>query len=55
MEEQGGQGSMVCSHCGASFETQEELDQHMKEVHPDEMGGDMGGGDMGGGMEGGGE
>ena len=51
MEEQGGQGSMVCSKCGASFETQEELDKHMAETHPDEGEG-MGGG-MEGGMEGG--
>ena len=49
MEEQGGQGSMICSKCGASFETQEELDTHMTEAHPDEG---MGGGEEGG-MEGG--
>ena len=51
MEEQGGQGSMICSRCGASFETQEELDKHMTETHPDEgMGGGTEGGE--GGMEG---
>jgi hypothetical protein len=36
MEEQGGQAGMVCGMCGASFETQEELDQHIRETHPDE-------------------
>jgi hypothetical protein len=27
---------MVYSHCGQSFGTQEELDLHMQEAHPDE-------------------
>jgi hypothetical protein len=36
VEEQGGQGGMICGKCGASFETQEELDQHMRDTHPDE-------------------
>ena len=36
MENQSGQGGMVCDKCGASFETQEELDQHVRETHPDE-------------------
>jgi hypothetical protein len=48
MDQESGGGGMICSKCGASFETQEELDQHMQEVHPDEG---MGGGDMGGGTE----
>jgi hypothetical protein len=38
---------MVCSHCGQTFETQEELDRHMQEAHPDEGGGGMGGGEEG--------
>lgn len=42
-------GGMVCSHCGQSFDTQEELDRHMEEAHPDEG---MGGGTEGGGTEG---
>jgi len=45
MDEQGTPGGMVtCSHCGQTFATQEELDRHMQETHPDEG--------MGGGMEG---
>jgi uncharacterized C2H2 Zn-finger protein len=37
MEQQGGQGNgVVCARCGASFETQEELDRHVQETHPDE-------------------
>jgi hypothetical protein len=44
---------MVCSKCGQTFETQEELDRHMQDAHPDEG---MGGGtEGGGGMEGAGE
>ena len=39
-------GGMTCSKCGQSFETQEELDRHMAEGHPEEG--------VGGGMEGGG-
>jgi hypothetical protein len=35
---------MICNKCGQSFDTQEEVDQHMKEAHPDEgTGGGMGG------------
>lgn len=34
--QQGEQSSMVCAKCGASFETQEELDRHVQETHPDE-------------------
>lgn len=48
MQQEGTGGGMVCSKCGQSFETQEELDRHMEEAHPDEGTG----GDMGGGMEG---
>jgi DNA-directed RNA polymerase subunit M/transcription elongation factor TFIIS len=29
-------GAMICEKCGASFETQEELDRHVQEAHPDE-------------------
>jgi hypothetical protein len=29
-------GKFVCSMCDASFDTQEALDRHMAEVHPDE-------------------
>jgi uncharacterized C2H2 Zn-finger protein len=36
MEEQGTQGGMICEKCGASFETQEELDRHVQETHPDD-------------------
>ena len=36
MEQQGMQGGMVCEKCGATFETQEELDRHVQETHPDE-------------------
>jgi hypothetical protein len=50
MDEQNMPGGMICSKCGQSFETQEELDRHMEEVHPDDgMGEGMGetpGGDM---------
>jgi uncharacterized C2H2 Zn-finger protein len=35
-EEQGGQGGMICGKCGASFDTQEELDKHVQEAHQDE-------------------
>jgi Zinc finger, C2H2 type len=42
--QEGTGGGMTCSKCGQSFETQEELDRHMQEVHPDEG--------MGGGTEG---
>jgi Zinc finger, C2H2 type len=53
MDEQGTQGGMVCSHCGQSFATQEELDRHMQEAHPDEGTGGTGGEDIGsGGTEG---
>jgi uncharacterized C2H2 Zn-finger protein len=34
--EQQPRGGMVCEKCGASFETQEELDRHVQEAHPDE-------------------
>jgi uncharacterized C2H2 Zn-finger protein len=33
MEQQGGQGGVVCGKCGASFETQEELDRHVESEH----------------------
>jgi hypothetical protein len=36
--QEGAQGGVVCGKCGASFETQEELDRHMQETHPDEEG-----------------
>jgi uncharacterized C2H2 Zn-finger protein len=36
MEQQGTQGGMVCEHCGATFETQEELDRHVQETHSEE-------------------
>jgi uncharacterized C2H2 Zn-finger protein len=38
MEQQPGGtgGGMVCEKCGASFETQEELDRHVQEAHPDD-------------------
>jgi hypothetical protein len=37
MEQEGGPGGgVVCAKCGASFETQEELDRHVQETHPDE-------------------
>jgi len=36
MEEQPMQGGKVCERCGASFETQEELDRHIQETHGDE-------------------
>jgi hypothetical protein len=29
-------GKFVCSMCDASFDTQEELDRHVAEVHTDE-------------------
>jgi uncharacterized C2H2 Zn-finger protein len=35
-QEQQGKGGVVCGKCGASFETQEELDRHVQEVHGDE-------------------
>jgi hypothetical protein len=37
MEQQPGVtgGGMVCEKCGASFETQEELDRHVEEAHAD--------------------
>ncbi|MGH2691731.1 MAG: C2H2-type zinc finger protein [Actinomycetota bacterium] len=47
MQQEGTGGGMVCSHCGQTFETQEELDRHMQEAHPDEGGGGMGGGEEG--------
>jgi Zinc finger, C2H2 type len=46
MDEQTTPGGMTCGKCGQSFDTQEELDRHMQETHPEEG--------MGGGMEGGG-
>ena len=36
MMEQEGKGGVVCGKCGASFETQEELDRHVQETHQDE-------------------
>jgi uncharacterized C2H2 Zn-finger protein len=36
MDKQGGQDGMICGKCGATFETQEELDRHVQETHPDE-------------------
>jgi hypothetical protein len=35
MEQQPGGtgGAVVCEKCGASFETQEELDRHVQETH----------------------
>jgi hypothetical protein len=36
MEQQSAPGGMICEKCGASFETQEELDRHVQEAHPDE-------------------
>ncbi len=36
MEQQEQQRGMVCGKCGASFETQEELDRHVRETHPDD-------------------
>jgi len=36
MEQLGTPGGMICEKCGASFETQEELDRHVQETHPDE-------------------
>jgi hypothetical protein len=36
MEQQPMQGGKVCEKCGASFETQEELDRHIQETHADE-------------------
>jgi hypothetical protein len=29
-------GGVVCEKCGASFETQDELDRHVQEAHPDD-------------------
>jgi hypothetical protein len=43
---------MVCSKCGQSFQTQDELDRHMQEAHPDDTGGGEGGGGGTGGMTG---
>ena len=38
MEQQPGGpgGAVICEKCGASFETQEELDRHDEETHQDE-------------------
>ena len=38
MEQQPGGtgGGKTCEKCGASFETQEELDRHVQEAHQDE-------------------
>jgi uncharacterized C2H2 Zn-finger protein len=38
MEQQPGGtgGGLICEKCGASFETQEELDRHVQETHQDE-------------------
>lgn len=36
MDQQDTQGGKVCERCGASFETQEELDRHVRETHADE-------------------
>jgi hypothetical protein len=36
MMEPEGQGGVVCGKCGASFETQEELDRHDQGTHQDE-------------------
>jgi hypothetical protein len=50
--QEGTEGGMVCSKCGQSFQTQDELDRHMRETHPEEGGmgeegtGGTGGGDM---------
>jgi hypothetical protein len=33
MEQQDGRGGVVCPKCGASFETQEELDRHDQSEH----------------------
>jgi hypothetical protein len=33
MEQQGGQAGVACGKCGASFETQEELDRHTESEH----------------------
>ncbi|MCD6022408.1 MAG: hypothetical protein K0R20_2118 [Actinomycetia bacterium] len=49
MQQEGTGGAMVCSRCGQSVETQEELDRHMQDAHPDE--GTGGGMEGGGGME----
>ena len=35
MEERGARGGMVCEKCGATFETQEELDRRAQEAHTD--------------------
>jgi uncharacterized C2H2 Zn-finger protein len=35
MDEQEMQGGVVCDRCGATFETQDELDRHMQETHAD--------------------
>jgi hypothetical protein len=56
MDEGMGGGGFVCPRCDATFDTQEELDRHMQEVHGEDMGGGSGEGmgeeGMGGGMEG---
>ena len=44
---------MTCEHCGQTFGSQEELDRHMKETHPDKM--SEGGMEGGGGMDGAGQ
>jgi uncharacterized C2H2 Zn-finger protein len=36
MEQEGKQGGVVCEKCGATFDTQEELDRHVQEAHPDD-------------------
>jgi uncharacterized C2H2 Zn-finger protein len=38
MEQQPGGtgGAMVCEKCGATFETQGELDRHVQDTHADE-------------------
>lgn len=33
MQEQGEQGGVVCGKCGATFDTQEELDRHVESEH----------------------
>ena len=38
MEQLGTPGGMICEKCGASFETQEELDRHVQEAHQDDDG-----------------
>jgi uncharacterized C2H2 Zn-finger protein len=43
MDDQNMPEMMTCEHCGQTFPSQEELDRHMQETHPDKMGGGMGG------------